>query len=279
MRTIKKDIILLLLLAVFISIFKYNYDIRKSILDSTNLWFNTLVPSMLSMYLITDLLINYGISNYLYKLFKSNRPFLLFISLLLGCPANSKYIKDFLSNNYIDNEDARWLLMNAYSPNPLFLITISPNNKVFLITISTLYISNILLGFLTKNMLNKNINSIKLIKQEQVTKVLENSIYKSWNILLLILGIIIVYGIINTLIYIYFPKIHIIIPTLLELTNALNIINKTKKYKYFILAVSFGGLSIHTQIKSILDNDALYNSFLFGRIFSLIIAILFIFLF
>ena len=278
MRKNKNNVVLIIILIVFFSFFKFNSEIRISILDSCRLWFKALVPSMTMMYLITDLLINYGLSNYLFKIFKTNRPFLIFISLMLGSPANAKYVCEFLENNYIDIEDAKWIMMCSYSPNPLFLITISPNKSILLTTFALLYGTNLLLGILTRNTLNKNIGSKKEITSTSLSNCLNTSISKTWNILLLVLGVVIVYGIINTILNLYFKNVPIFITSILELTNALNtIVSNPSYYKWFIFAVCFGGLSIHTQIKSILNSDALYKSFLFGRTISTMVALIIMF--
>lgn len=64
------------------------------------------------------------------------------------------------------------------------------------------------------------------------------------------------------------PNLYII--SALELTNAMNLINTNIPRSYLLwmmLASTFGGLSIHTQIKSILsDTSVSYKYFFLGRL-------------
>ena len=67
---------------------------------------------------------------------------------------------------------------------------------------------------------------------------------------------------------------------ILEITNALISMKKLNNFKWFIFACTFGGLSIHTQIKSILEDTPIsYKHFFYGRVISSIIALIFTFIF
>ncbi len=263
----KKDyIILSILLVVFTLLFKHNNLVRDSVIDSSKIWFYNIVTSLLPIYIITDLLINYGIIN----LFKNNKLFLTFISLLLGSPSNAKYIKEFYLDNYISLEEANNLLIFSYSPSPLFILNISPSIKYGLFILLYIYFTNFILFLFTK----KKNNTFKTIgfKKMSFSKCIESSINKSFKILILILGVIIIYNIIISLLDIMFVDKMFFIKTILELTNGLNITTKLGSHFliYSILISTFGGLSIHTQIKSILeDSNISYYCFLKGRLLSL----------
>ena len=75
------------------------------------------------------------------------------------------------------------------------------------------------------------------------------------------------------------------ISSFLEITNGLNNlsilkINNEIKEIIAVATISFGGLSIHTQIKSILEDTKItYQSFLKGRIMHTIIAVILIIIF
>ena len=99
------------LLFILSLILKNNIIIKESVLASINIWVNTIIPSMLPIYLIIDLIINYGTP------FKKNYLFLLFNNLLLGSPSNAKYIKEFYLNNKVDLNTSNLLLIISYSPN------------------------------------------------------------------------------------------------------------------------------------------------------------------
>ena len=270
----KKDyIILTLLLIIFTLLFKYNTLIKESVIDSSNLWFYNIVTSLFPIYIITDLLINYGIVN----IFKNNNLFLSFISLIIGSPSNAKYIKEFYEDKLISLEDANRLLLFSYSPSPLFIINISPNIKYALYILLYIYFTNLILFLFTKK--NTNINSS--FTKVSFSKCVESSINKSFKVLILILGVIVIYNILITLLNNIFVNKLFFFKIILELTNGLNITTKlgSNYLIYSIFISTFGGLSIHSQIKSILeDSNISYYYFLKGRLISSI-PLLFIIMF
>ena len=89
-------LILFLLSIIFVMVFKYSTLVKTSILGSLSLWVKSLIPSMLPIYIVVDLLINYGLLNFSYRLFKNNAFVLLIISHVSDTPTNAKYIKEFV---------------------------------------------------------------------------------------------------------------------------------------------------------------------------------------
>lgn len=230
---------------------------------------------MLPLYTSLDLLINYGLGNLLFRLFKSNSIILVFISMITGSPGNAKYIKEFYLGGYISLDMANFLLTFAYSPNPLFVLASSPSVLIGFKILGIIYFTNFI-NFIIFRRIFKNLSSsFREFKRESFSKCLEASIDRSFNVLVLILGIVVVYGILNTILC-KFGIESVLLSSILEMTNALKLINT---HGYGILWLSFAcifsGLSIHTQIKSILENtDISYKYFLFGRLLasSLILA-------
>lgn len=271
MKKTKDSIIILLLLCILTLLFKYSTLVKASVLASINLWITSLIPSMLPLYIMIDLLINYGILERLYKIFKTNKIAIVIISLLTGTPSNAKYISEFYKNGYIDEKAGNLLLSCSYSPNPLFVLAFAPSLRDALIILSYIYITNIIIYLIFRKKL-KSSNTKEVVSQKlSFIDCLTESIYKSFKVLVLILGIVVVYGVINTLI----SKLGInnsIILSILELTNALaHITENHLGICYMIFACTFAGLSIHTQIKSILEDTNLsYKYFLIGRLLALI---------
>ena len=253
---------------------------RKSILDSCYIWFTSLVPSITSMFIIVDLFLNYGLIGIFYKVFKSNKPILIVLCLLLGTPTSTKYVKDFYENGYISLDDAKCILASFYSPNPLFIISISPSIKTSLYIFLFIYLTDIIIYLFLKRKNNTNIKP--LIKHNKVSfsKCLKESTEKSFGVLILVLGSIIFFGLINTSLELFISKDNIFIYSLIELTNAVKIISENNQYEWLIFAISFAGLSIHAQIKSILDDtDINYKYFLFGRILTSLLAFIILILY
>lgn len=267
MKRLKNNVILVFLSVVFASLFLFSSEIKASVLDSTGLWLNKLVPSMFPLYVVLDMFINYGIVKVLFRAFKSNTPIVAFISLVGGTPGNAKYIKEFYQNGYFSKDQGEYLLTFAYSPNPLFIFAICNNVRASLFVLAIIYFTNFI-NFIIFRCKFKDRWS-KLVKTEEKTfsHVLEESIGRSSKVLILILGIVVTYGILNTLLS-KFGLDSVFLSSLLEMTNALAII-KDGGYNIFwlLFACLFSGLSIHTQVKSILEGtDLSYWPFLLGRI-------------
>lgn len=259
--------ILFFLSIIFVMIFKYSPLVKTSILSSLSLWAQNLIPSQLPIYIITDLLLNYGLLNITYRLFKNNVVVLSIISLVSGCPSNAKYIREFFENGYISKDTANFLLLCAYSPNPLFVLAFSKTLATGLFILGAIYLTNffIFLIFRPRFVLQSFPPQEK--KTVSFIECLSMSIAKSADILILILGVVIVYGVLNTFLALAHLN-SVFLSSVLELTNALSIISSVGSPLFWMtFACLFGGLSIHTQIKSILENSGLsYRYFLIGRL-------------
>ena len=84
----KNHAILILLIILNIFILKENLIIKFSMIEGAKIWFKQIFCTLLPAYFLIDLLINYGITNYI----KNNKVFLILISFLLGSPSNAKYV-------------------------------------------------------------------------------------------------------------------------------------------------------------------------------------------
>lgn len=279
MKKYFNKIIIALLMFLLVVIFRFSSEIRMSILDSTVLWIENLVPSILPMYFIIDLLLNYGLSKYTFKVFKSDVPLLMFISYLSGTPGNAKYIREFYKNERIDASTGNALLASSYSPNPLFVLAVSPSKLVAIFILLYIYISNMILYFIfRKRNKVKNI-TIPEFEEKGFIDCLTMSIFNSLRVLILILGIIVIFGIVNTILDI-FGIDFLLLRSILELSNGVMLINKNGSNVLLLaLAFAFSGLCIHAQIKSTIeDTDLSYKYFFIGRILTslpILIALLF----
>jgi len=267
-----KNLTVVFLLFIFIMIFKHNFLVKEAIVNASLLWFNNILPFLLPVYIVVDLLINYGIT----KIFKKTHILLIILSMILGAPSNAKYIKEFYENKQINISTANWLMLFCYSPNPLFILGISPDLNTGIKILLYNFVINILIAlFSYKKFYVLSISSDE-IKSKSFSKCLEDSIFKSFKILFMILGIVCFYSVLNEFLNIVLNQNNLFLISLLELTNALNIITQSDmcSFGYMAFAVSFAGLSIHTQIKSILeDTDISYKYFLLGRIISSLIPL------
>ena len=176
--------------------------------------------------------------------------------------------------------------MFTYFSNPLFLsITLSAifDTKTVIKIIIIHYISNIIIGILIRKKAPPLSSYNLIIRNENLN--ITSSIKKTMNVLLMILGTIAFYMLLN-LIVIYPIKESLLFTTItsgfLEITcglHHLEYLHITIKLKELIAIsiISFGGISIHTQVKAILEESLIkYKYFLKGRIIHTIISIILI---
>ena len=297
MNKLKNNFTALLIIFFMYLLFKYNYIINNSVITATNMFLYKVFPSLFIMFVLNDIIINSRILHDIFiylapifnKIFNTSglavEAFIL--SLLSGTPSSAIIIKELLINNDITLDDANKLIAFTYFSNPLFLYNIlnmSFNTYTTIKIILTHYITNILIGLIfrgkktsIKNLCRQN------NKKQNIITLLPESIKKSMNTLLIILGTITFYLIISNLI-VNLINLNIFIEAifkgLLEITQALNLLpnilcpNKIKEI-IALAIISFGGLSIHTQVIAIInDTNLSYKKFLIGRVIHVLLGTL-----
>ena len=295
MNKLKNIFTIILLFLIIYFIFKYNYLLKTSVIDSVTLWLTKVFPSLFIMFILNNLIIGTNIlNNYTYiinkifnKIFNTTglsfQAFLL--SLFSGTPTSAFILKEMLENKLITTKAANKLIGFTYFSNPLFLyniLSLSFNNYITIKIILIHYLSNIFIGLILRknkelDILQKNIPS----QSKNIFLLLPEAITKSINTLLMILGTITFYMIITNIIIKIFPLNNlsqITIKGIFEITQSLNSLTTINipsiiKEIIAISIISFGGLSIHTQVIALLsDTKISYKNFLIGRIFHLFIS-------
>nr|MBP3258656.1 hypothetical protein [Bacilli bacterium] len=267
----------------------------NSVKFSFDIWKNNIFPSILPFFIISSLLINYGfveLAAYIFKplmfLFgiNPNVSIAFVMSILSGFPSSSKYIKELLDKKLINEQEASKALMFTHFSNPLFILgTISSllNKKIAIFILIIHYSTNIIIGILFRNYHNtytKSKMNFKSPDSKDIGSILIISIKTSIEILLLILGSISVCSFICTIINHTFNFNNIVstlINGLFEITQGLkyvSLLNIPIKLKTTIsvMFLSFGGLSIHIQVKSILDIHIKYIPYFISRIIHTVIS-------
>jgi hypothetical protein len=280
MKNIIKNILIMTILLLIII---KRPIIIDAIIMGMNLWKNNVFPSIFPMIIISDLLLSSNIieiiSNLIgpifVKLFKVSKyaSYVFLLSAFSGTPTNAKYINDLLENKAISKEEATKILSMSYLYNPILIITLTKflkfSDSLFLI-IANITI-NLIIGLINRNYkVNYNNNTLKKVKFD-----LTLSINKAINILLLILGTIITFITISALL----PFKHPLINGILELTNGLYsltnyLIDYNHKLIFSSILLSFGGLSIIMQIKSIFKDTLDFSLFYKSRIIHLFLFLL-----
>ncbi|MBR3161738.1 MAG: hypothetical protein IKF19_03310 [Bacilli bacterium] len=288
---------------IFISVISLiEIVVNKTVIFSTvsyslKLWVNSIIPSLFPFFIITEILISYNIINYipvflkkvLKKLFNVNDNVvtIFFLSIISGFPSSSKNIKYMYDNYLIDTDMGSHALIFTHFASPLFIMgTVSVfflHSETFgkIILISH-YIPNIILGILTRSNIPNDNTIINYTNLDiRFPKILIRSIKNSIDTLLMILGIISCFMIISTTITNIFNfdiYTEALIKGILEMTMGLksvSVLDIPNIYKVVIssMILSFGGLSVHMQILSFIeDTNISYKTFFIARIYHSILS-------
>lgn len=283
-----KKLIRIIFILLILFLFYVNRDMAfEGIIRGINLWNNSLFPSIFPILIISDFILSTDLVYYINrvwgnvfrKLFKVSGygSYVFIMSIFCGCPSNAKYVSDLLNNNIINKDEAIKILSMSLLYNPLLIIAITPYlsfSKQLLIIFGNL-VCNFIIGLLNRNY-KANISSYNYIKKNFN---LVNSISNAINTLLLILGSVCLF---MGLSYIL-PFSHPLITGFFEITSGINMINYVRinvfyKIIYTVIMMSFGGLSILIQIKSILKDANLdYSLYYKSRIIHLILFLIMIY--
>ncbi len=293
----KNYIYLFILIGVLLEMLFNSSLIINSVNFSFSLCINNLFPSLFPFMILSNILMEYGFFDIISELlkpltnkcFKSNEygSVILILSIISGSPSNAKYINELLNKKLINEYDASKILLYTHFVNPLFIIntigiTFLKEKKIGIIILISHYIGNFIIGIVFrkyhKHTSSSKINISKIFnnlnkKRNNFIIILTNSIVSSINTLLIILGVITTCLIITSII-----NINPIFNGLLEITQGLKYISTTNyllliKTIMITFLISFGGLSIHAQCFSILNNKKIkYTPYLLARIIHGIIS-------
>lgn len=286
-------------------------EILKIIDFSFEIWSKNIFPSLFPFFVLSELLIYYGFVEFTGELFKpfmkklfkikGNAAFIFIMSIISGFPSNAKYAKKLYENGVLTEDEVNKILMFTHFSNPLFIIgTVSilflNNYEIGFLILFVHYTTNILIGIIFRNISASNdkenkkvsikkafnlMHQKRLNNKENFGTVLSVSIINSMNTLILILGVITTFLILTKLI-----DLHIninnynqsILNGLIEMTQGLkyvSILDIPLKLKATLstMILSFGGLSVHVQILSILTGIRIrYSQYLTARIMHSLIS-------
>lgn len=276
----KRKLIIFIIMTLIILIFKNYQLVLSSTIDGVNIWLYKVFPYLFIMIIIQDLLINLNFANF----FKRTSTYIFFMSIISGSPSNAYIISKLVKEGKITKEYGNICLIFTFFTNPLFLYSILYlifNSFYMTIKIMIIiYISNFIIYLYYK----KDLPVANMYGKSSKIN-LPSSIKSSINTNLMILGSIVFYFIISNILINTFNigyPCNIFLRGLLEMTQGLNdviYLNSDIKVITTVIFITFGGFSIHTQVKCILDEYGLdYKYFFKGRILQLIIAIILTFI-
>lgn len=289
-------VIITILLYMCVSIFMNSSEITNSVIFSFDIWKKNIFPSLFPFFVISNILINYGFVDILSKIFKpitkllkvsENSSFVIVMGLLSGCPSSSKYVKELVDKKIISKSEASKVLTFTHFSNPLFVIntigySFLGNIKIGFIVLIVHYISNFIVGLLFRNYkIETTKNNITNNYNNNLGKIITDSINSGINTLLLILGTVSFFLIVTTIINNSLSInsfLSSIISGIFEMTQGLkyvSLLNVSLKIKAIlsVMFISFGGISIHVQTFSIINESNIkYSPFLIARILHSIIT-------
>lgn len=290
-------VICCIILLFLIELFNHSHLVIMIVFQSINIWFYNIIPTILPIYLIVDLFTNYQGIYYLSNLFgkfmekvfkmKKETSYIFLLSLISGFPSNSKYIKTMMDKKIINVEEANKLLTFTHFSNPLFIIetigvTFLNNKKIGILILFIHYFTNIIIGLFYRNYyIDLNNKRFDELKKDNFITCLTNSIYQTIKLLFLLLGIITFFMLITSIIKMNIGVNNLVTNIfcgLLEMTQGIYYIDKINislrlKASIITFFISFGGLSIHLQVFSILNKYKLsYSNYFLARIMHGLIA-------
>ncbi len=283
----KNDLFIFVTLFFLFLLFKNNIAFKKCILNGCFLFFENVLPSLFPFFIINDFLVNYNFFYFIEKTFHKlfhkwfgfsiMASYIFCMSMVSGTPTNAYLTAQFVENKTLSSKDASVILSYSCFLNPLFLYsmlyTIFGNYSIVFKIIILQYGLNFFIAFFlrkypyeTKPILNK--------KTLPFSKLLPKSLKRSIDTLFLVLGTLLFYFLIceGFTSILNIPFLNCFLNGLLEVTGGLSklILLNVNYHAKEILAcffISFGGFSIHTQIKSILEEASIsYKYFFIGRI-------------
>lgn len=272
--------------------------IYESIMYALRMWVNNLIPAMFPFFIISDILINYNITNYIPKKIRDffkwgfnitdNMLSIFLLSIISGFPSNARNTRNMYDKKMIDLNEANHILMFSHFSNPVFILTtvglyFFHYEKLGVIILISHYLSNIILGIILRKYFRHDEKNRADNKQENLAfgQIFLGAIKRSVDTVILICGIVTVFLLLSTIVVDIFNlgKYNaMFVRGLFEITigiEALGKLSVSSIYKAVIasLFLAFGGLSVHMQVMSqITDTDIKYSYFLAGRIIQSVIS-------
>jgi len=233
---------------------------------------------------MSNLLIDYGLIEILgyYLHINVSKMYILLISMISGFPSGAKYTRELYDRGLIDLDSANKSVMYSHFPNPLFVL-----GSVNLVLNDFSLALKVLISIILSNLLIFSFSNIKTdattfeySASDDFSQSLTKAINNSFQIMFLIYGTSLFFYLISIVITKYFAFSSfsfVFISGLFDLTQGVfstTILHNNSVRALFILFfITFGSLSIHIQVNSLLSNSPIsYKYFFKGRILGFIIA-------
>ena len=284
-KTLKRVVVLVTLL-ILLTLYLVNAKlIVNNIIDYSLLFLTKLFPVSFIFFVFSTLFINYGLIESINTLFNinSSKLYVFCLSLISGFPAGAKYTEELLEKELISVSDANKIIMFSHFPNPLFVLgsvgSIFNDNSLVIKVLISIIISNFIIFLFCGRCSKTKIINRKI--EDSFSDILSKAINNSFQTIFLIYGVSLFFYLISSIItkYIFINTyFYVLLNGVFDLTKGVfstTLINSDIIKALFILVfISFGGISIHMQINSLIINSKIkYMCFVIGRIISTVLAL------
>ena len=280
----KKWLLAFLLLTTLLFLLLFPVPALAASRRGLNLWFGTLVPTLLPFLILSGFLIHTGLVHIPASLLAPVFGRLLgvsplgsyacFIGFLCGFPMGGKVLADLTRNGRMDPEEASYLLGFINNVSPSFVITFLVTESLerpdlLLPTLLLLYGTAILYGLFTRpGLFHRKTPAFSGIKNASVVQIrfelLDACIYDACITILKLGGYIVLFCILSemtALLPFLSPRTSAILAGVLELTGGIDrICLAFSRQEVFLLAIPltiFGGLCTLAQTASVLKGSGL----------------------
>lgn len=278
----KKISFIFIIFILFYNI-KYINDYQLIIKETTYLWFTVLIPSVMPMYVFSNLLLAipncfnvfYYLLNPLYRFENSTSTAIFLLSFLTSNPTTSIIIVNSLNQNLISNFEADRLMRSTSHFSFTFIYLIAGQNFLF-IFVPIFLASSLIYRFSYSNS-KKRITS-SYASDTSYQNVINKIIDDGYKVLLKILYIMLMIGLLTNFINHLLPyKVVRILSAFLEITvgsSYLKYAINNSFIKYFLITLLFSsnGLSIIFQTQNVLKNTLSIKNFLKFRFIHMMIS-------
>lgn len=226
---VKTSLIALVIVIVTLSLILNPKESLDASLRGLNIWWGVVFPSLLPFFIISELLISFGIVSFLGVLLEPlMRPlfrvpgvggFVWAMGMASGLPAGAKLSAALRKNNQLSQIEAERLVSFTNSSNPLFIfgaisVGFFQNASLGIVLAASHYLSNasvgIIMRFYGKNKKIKSkarafdfiaafgeLHQTRMKETRPLGKILGDAIYSSVQTLLMIGGFIILFSVLN----------------------------------------------------------------------------------
>ena len=133
MKKLLNGFVIIVTLFILYKVIMEKVLVYDSINYALNIWVNNLIPTLFPFFIISDILINFNLNEYIPKFLKNICKFLfnindnmltiLILSIISGFPSNARITRALYDEGFITCEDASQILTFTHFANPLFVLS------------------------------------------------------------------------------------------------------------------------------------------------------------